>query len=125
MSSLKSCPHCGHSLSLEQVQHSDSSEITDIEVLEPDQEQQLVKTISKKVVGEVMNTIHPLLEKLRELAAGQQQVQTPINKMNNQYNTEEQLKKIQETARERAKAQEQKIAIRLRKLQSRVSKHLR
>jgi hypothetical protein len=77
-----------------------------------------LKEATKLVVKNVMEVLQPLLDKLAEAVAQQKQ---EANAASQPISLEDQLAKLKEASAERLALQEQKIALRMQKLQSRLS----
>lgn len=115
----KKCKHCG------QVIHkAPLEEITVLNIAPEDDgstEEELIEKISKKAVSEVIETIQPLLEKLKKIAEDHQQ-SSEANPMLVQQNH---LLKLQQEAQaglqERLKARENNMALRMKKFQAKVA----
>ncbi len=126
MSTQKNCPHCGKSLTEEPEEAiiiTEKEEVAKSTAMEENEEDRLVTSITKKVVVEVMQTIRPLLEKLQELGKEQSAPEMAASNPNSQQSQEQLLQSLQAKATEQLKLREQKLSIRMKKLQSRVAKH--
>jgi hydrogenase maturation factor len=85
-------------------------------------EDEIINYIKDKATKETLKSLAPLLEKLEEAVKQQQAYQQPVLTSNNSptpMNYDEQLKKLQETSKNRIKEKELKITERMNKLQAR------
>jgi len=125
---MRTCPHCQQPFPAE-ASHTAKTIETPVVELPPTVEQSpigddpVIAAATKKVVGEVLKVIQPLLDKLAEAQGGSApstQAATAGPLSNEQYL--DQLNQIQDSAKERLQQQEQHLAAKLQKLQARFSR---
>ncbi|MBT2620138.1 hypothetical protein [Chryseobacterium sp. ISL-6] len=84
-------------------------------------EDEIINYIKDKATKETLKSLAPLLEKLEEAVKQQQAYQASATTNLPTMNYEEQLKKLQETSKEKIKEKEFKVAERMNKLQIRLA----
>lgn len=84
-------------------------------------EDEIINYIKDKATKETLKSLAPLLEKLEEAVKQQQAHQASSTTTLPTMNYEEQLKKLQETSKEKIKEKEFKVAERMNKLQMRLA----
>lgn len=84
-------------------------------------EDEIINYIKDKATKETLKSLAPLLEKLEEAVKQQQAYQASSTTTLPTMNYEEQLKKLQETSKEKIKEKEFKVAERMNKLQMRLA----
>lgn len=84
-------------------------------------EDEIINYIKDKATKETLKSLAPLLEKLEEAVKQQQAHQAATNTNLPTMNYEEQLKKLQETSKEKIKEKEFKVMERMNKLEMRLA----
>jgi len=88
------------------------------------EEDEIISYIKDKAVKETLKTLAPLLEKLEEAVKHQQSNNLNASSATSNFDSGDQLKKMQEASKERIKMQELKVAEKVRKLQARIAKRI-
>jgi len=88
------------------------------------EEDEIISYIKDKAVKETLKTLAPLLEKLEEAVKQQQSNNLPASSSTPNFDSAEQLKRMQEASKDRIKMQELKVAEKVRKLQARIAKRI-
>ncbi|MEO0404593.1 MAG: hypothetical protein AAF193_06955 [Bacteroidota bacterium] len=104
----KICSKCGQRILHDPNLNTDS--------MDTKKEEEIIERLSNQVLTKTMEAVTPLLEKLQE--ANQQQLDSAEGPVESY---EDQIRKMQESAMQRLKVQEQKIQEKMKKLQMKVS----
>ena len=119
---MKTCPHCQKELT--EPNEVLEEQIENAEVLNQSEEEpdRIIEEATKKVVGQVLEVIQPLLEKLGEAHPGVKPDGPLGSELGSSQQYQVQLEQIQQAAKERLSRQEEHLKAKLQQLQSRFSR---
>lgn len=116
------CAHCGQQIPETKTQTASEE---DLATSAPNKtnvvgaDEALLEAVSKKAIAAVMEKVRPLLEKLQELTTEKEQQAKEV--LSPEEEQVAQVKQMQQMAQERIKLQEQKVASKMKQLQTRLS----
>ncbi len=111
----KTCKKCGQVI-LEKITSSTPIGLSN------EQEDAIVKSLTKKAIKATMAKLKPFLDKLEEAAKQQAQEHANMNTNDAPLSYQEQVQNIQDATKKKIQIQELKINKRLQSLQSKIAK---